>query len=277
MTLDDSVNEVLRKIGRNIMNFQQLEHLLKFIVANGSFSGYVSEVSLNMEQKAASIKKQTMGQLVGRYLESTNPKYQELSDEPEELKEAFISFKFHTECDSIYYETKKDALAQMVSDRNELVHHMLPKFNTNSIESCIQINKKLDEQNKKIISEINELKQKADSLQEGKKILGEFLTSNEGKKQFELSWLRQSRLVLLLGDIAVQTARADGWASINIAGHLIKQHAPEEVAVLKERYGHKSLKALILATEIFDIYEEPTEKGFRLLYKLKSEWALSNA
>ena len=130
---------------------QQLEHLLKFIVANGSFSGYVSEVSLNMEQKAASIKKQTMGQLVGRYLESTNPKYQELSDEPEELKEAFISFKFHTECDSIYYETKKDALAQMVSDRNELVHHMLPKFNTNSIESCIQINKKLDEQNKKII------------------------------------------------------------------------------------------------------------------------------
>jgi len=277
MTLENSVNEVLRKIGRNIMNFQQLEHLLKFIVANGSFSGYASEVGLNIEQKAVSIQKQTMGQLVGQYLETTNPECQELSDEPDELKEAFVSFKFHTECDSVYFETKKDALAQMVSDRNELVHHMLPKFNTNSIESCIQINKNLDEQNKKIISEINELRQKVDSLQEGKKILGEFLNSNEGKKLFELSWLRQSRLVLLLGDIALQTARTDGWASINIAGQLIKQYAPEEVAVQKERYGYKSLKALILATEVFDIYEEETEKGFRVLYKLKPEWALSNA
>lgn len=277
MTLEDSVNEVLRKIGRNMMLFQQLEHLLKFIIANGSFSGYASELSLKKEQKAVSVQKQTMGQLVGQYLETTNPENQELSDEPEELKEAFFSFKFHTECDAVYYETKKDALAQMVSDRNELVHHMLPKFNTNSIESCIQIDKQLDEQREKIINEINELRQKVDSLQEGKKILAEFLDSDEGKKQFELSWLRQSRLVLLLGDIAVQTARSDGWASINMAGQLIKQHAPEEVAVLKERYGHKSLKALILATEVFDVFEEPTEKGFRVLYKLKSNWKLSNA
>ncbi|MGZ8193819.1 MAG: hypothetical protein ACXWTW_09740, partial [Methylobacter sp.] len=161
--------------------------------------------------------------------------------------------------------------------RNELVHHLLPKFDTKSVESCIQIEKQLDEQRKKILSEINELRQKVDSLQEGKKILAEFLSSDEGKKQFELTWLRQSRLVLLLGDIAVQTARADGWASINIAGQLIRQHAPEEIASLKERYGHKSLKALILTTEIFDLYEEPTDKGFRILYRLKSGWELSNA
>lgn len=277
MALEDSVNEVLRKIGRNMMLFQQFEHLLKFIVANGSFSGFVSEVSSNIEQRAASVQKQTMGQLVGQYLKTTNPEYQELSDEPEELKEGFISFKFHTECDSIYYETKKDALAQIVSDRNDLVHHILPRFDTNSLESCMQIEKQLDEQREKILREINELKQKVNSLQEVKKKVAEFLTSDEGNKQFELSWLRQSRLVLLLGDIAVQTARADGWASINIAGQLVKQHAPEEVAVLKERYGHKSLKALLIETEIFDIFEEPTEKGFRVLYRLKSGWKLSNA
>jgi len=165
----------------------------------------------------------------------------------------------------------------MVSHRNELVHHLLPKFDTKSIESCIQIEKLLDEQRDKILLEINELRQIVNSLQEGKKILAEFLISDEGKQQFELSWLRQSRLVLLLGDIAVQTARTDGWASINIAGQLIRQHAPEEIASLKERYGHKSLKALILATEIFDLYEEPTDKGFRILYRLKSGWVLSNA
>mgnify|MGYP003625409837 CR=1 len=44
MQLKDLVADVLRKIGRNMMLFQQLEHLLKFIVANGNLSGYSSEL-----------------------------------------------------------------------------------------------------------------------------------------------------------------------------------------------------------------------------------------
>ena len=64
VSLEDSVNEVLRKIGRNMLLFQNVEHLLKFIIANGSFSGYVSELSLKKEQRAASIQKQTLGQLI---------------------------------------------------------------------------------------------------------------------------------------------------------------------------------------------------------------------
>ena len=75
------------------------------------------------------------------------------------------------------------------------------------------------------------------------------------------------------GDIATQIGRPDGWALMNVAGQLIKQNAPEELAILKEKYGHKSLKSLILATEIFDVYEESTQKGgIRVLYKLKSGW-----
>ena len=46
--------------------------------------------------------------------------------------------------------------------------------------------------------------------------------------------------------------------------------AEKEIALLKERYGHKSLKKLMLATEIFDIHEEATRKGgVRVLYRLK--------
>lgn len=277
MDIENSVNEVLRKIGRNMMLFQQLEHLLKFIIINGSMSGYASEIRSNIERRASNVQKQTMGQLVGQYIETTNPDAHDTSNEPEELQEAFLSFKFHIECDSFYYDSKKEALAKLVSERNELVHHLLPEFNSNSIESCIKIGNQLDKQADYVRHEIADLKAKANALQEGRKKLAEFLNSDEGKKEFELSWLRQSRLVLLLGDIAIQTARNDGWALVNIAGQLVKQHAPEEITVLKERYGHKSLKALILATEIFDLYEEPTKKGLRLLYRLKHGWKLSNA
>lgn len=257
--------------------FQQLEQLLKFIVGNGRISGYASELKNIKVKQAARINNQTMGQLVGQYIESANPDNAENSSEPEEITEAYISFNFRIDSDSVFYETKKETLARLVSERNELVHHLLPRFDTSSAKSCKELGKQLDVQSEMIRKEILETKAIANALHEGRKELAIFLNSDEGKKQFELSFLRQSRLVLLLGDIATQMKRSDGWALMNVAGQLVKQHAPEELALLKEKYGHKSLKSLILATEIFDVYEEPTQKGgVRVLYRLKSDWKLSN-
>ena len=278
MSIEDSVNEVLRKIGRNMMLFQQLEQLLKFIVANGKLSGYASELENIKDKQSASINKQTMGQLIGQYIENTNPDREEISSEPEEITEAYISFDFHVEAELIYYETKKEALAQLVSERNELVHHLLPKFETGSVKSCKMIEENLDDQSEKIRFEIKEMEAIAKALDDGRKTMADFFGSEEGKKQFNLSFLRQSRIVLLLGDIATQIKRPDGWVLMNIAGQLVKQHAPEELALLKERHGCKSLKNLILKTEIFDVYEEETEKGgIRVLYRLKPGWELSQA
>jgi len=277
MPLEDSVNEVLRKIGRNMVLFQQLEHLLKFLVANGELSGYASDLENIKKKRANSIKNQTMGQLVGQYIENTNPDCEEHSSEPEEIKDVYLSFNFRIGCDSIYFEAKKEALARMVSERNELVHHLLPDFDTSSVKSCEELGGKLDCQSEKIRKEIKEMQAIAKALTEGKKELAIFLSSEEGKKQWKLSFLRQSRLALLLGDIATQTERSDGWALMNIAGQLVKHHAPEELALLKKSYGHKSLKGFILATEMFDIYEEATKKGgVRVLYRLKPGWKLSN-
>jgi len=276
--LENAKNEVLRKIGRNMLLFQQVEHMLKFLIANGKVAGNFSEVKGNQEQQAATIHKQTMGQLVGQFLDNTFSECEESTEEPIELKEAYVSFTFRVESDAVYYETKKQALASILSDRNELVHHLLPRFNPHSIESCLETDQHLDQQREKLLPEIGMLRSMIDTLQEGKKKLTEFLNSKEGKKQFKLSWLRQSRLVILLGEIATQAARPEGWTLLNTAGQLIRQHAPEEMAALNQRYGHKTLKGLILATELFDIKEEPTDKGgIRVLYRLKPDWVLHNA
>ncbi len=66
--LDYAKDEVLRKIGRNMLLYQQLEQLLKFLTANGQFSGYASEIWKNKAQKEKKIKKETMGKLVGRFI-----------------------------------------------------------------------------------------------------------------------------------------------------------------------------------------------------------------
>jgi len=51
-------------------------------------------------------------------------------------------------------------------------------------------------------------------MQDAKKAFAEFFNSDDGKKQFELLWLRQSRLVLLLTDVPTKAARPDGWTSL---------------------------------------------------------------
>jgi hypothetical protein len=51
----------------------------------------------------------------------------------------------------------------------------------------------------------------------------------------------------------------------------------EEMISIKNQYNFQGLKELILATKIFNIYEEPTKKGGkRVLYRLKDEWKLSS-
>lgn len=276
MTIYDAVNEVYRKIGRNVILFQKLELLLKFIVANGRFSGTAEDLKERIAQRANNINKQTMGTLVGHYIEHSNPACEESSSESEEKKGLFFSFGFRIECDSNYYETKKKELARMVSERNELIHNLLPSFDINSLESCDEIGKKLDDQSENIRREIKELKYYATTLNEARKEMLSFYASEQGKKQLHLAFSQESRLVWMLANAATQVKRPDGWALMSMAGQLVKHYAPEEYSQLKEKYGYKSLKALILATDIFDVYEEATEEGgVRVLYRLKSGWDCS--
>ncbi len=262
------------------MLFQHLEHLLKYLVANSSISGYVSELMSQEEKRRATINKQTMGQLIGQYIEISNPEPREVLEEPKNLKqEQFIWLKYGLG-DSTYYDTKKKALAKIVDDRNELIHHILPQFDPTSIESCAQIEKKLNEQRDNIVRQIDDLKLEIDALQESVKLMGSFLNSPVGRKELERveAFSKRSSLIWLLTDIAEQTARPDGWTSIDRAGYLIKQRVPEEIASLKEFFGYTSLKAFILDAKIFNVYEEPTNNGsIRILYRKKPDSELSNA
>lgn len=275
MKNEEFVDDVLRKVGRNVVLFQQLEQLLKFVVANGNLAGFASELKTLKEAQENKINKQTLGTLVGQYVENSNPESNTQSTEPEEIDEAYFSFSFRIECDDDYYESRKEALARLVTERNDLIHHLLPRFDMKSAQSCRALSKELDEQSEKIRLEINRIKATAKALNDGRKEMAAYLQSEEVWRELELSFLRQSRLVLMLGDIATQMSREDGWTSISSAGHLIKEHAPEEFDQMKEKHGYSSLKKLIQASEIFDIHEEATSKGGeRILYRLKAGWEL---
>lgn len=247
--------------------FQQMEYGLKFLIAKGKIEGCISEIKGNLEHRAEDIYKRTMGQLVGQYLENT---YSEENEEhPEEPREAYFSLTLMLNNDAASYEAKKQTFASLVAERNDLIHHLIPRLNSDSAESWIKVERYLDNQREKLLPELDQLMTIVNRFQEILKVLEGFLASDEGKRAFKSSW-QQSRLALLLGEIADQDARHDGWTLLSIAGKLVWQDAPEEMATLNSRYGHKSLKSLLLATELFDVAEEPTVKGgTRVLYRRK--------
>lgn len=270
--LEDAKNEVLRKIGRNVLLFQQMEKLLKFLIVNGKIEGYTDELKSKQEQRTETIYKKTMGKLVGDYIEDTFSDFKNIPQTPRDSKRLYISFGLNLETDAVNYENKKKILAEIVADRNELIHNLLPNYDLNSIEGCRGIEEHLDQQREKLLPELNELKNFIETLVETKKLFSDFLNSDEGKKRF-FSPMRGGRILYYLGEIASQVVRPDGWTPLSVAGKIIWKQKPEEITDVFKKYGHKTLKGLILATEIFEIKEEPTKNGgIQVLYRLKPGW-----
>jgi hypothetical protein len=262
-------NEVLRKIGRNVILFQQMEQLLKFLLANGSFSSTVSNISdlkTKLEKRITTVQKQTMGQVANQFLENTFSEDEE--DTQEELKETLFSFRYRIQCDEAQFEERKIALTSLVAERNDLIHHLLPKWQMQSYESSIEIEQYLDQQREKILPELEWLKANFDFFKE----YLSFMASDEGQKEVDLSILRQTPIVTLLFNIGEQNARPDGWVVLKNAEEIIQQHLPEGLSNLEKLYGYKKLDEIILATEFFDLAEEVTTKGdIRLLYRIKPD------
>lgn len=272
LLLAKQTKEIHRKIGRNVILYQQLEKLLKLIVGNIEVSGPVSKIKEILESNRTKTNTKTMGHLVTRYLDNNDPARAEEEDEEQEITEALYSFSFRIETSEENHKRTKEALEKIVAGRNKLVHHIITEFDFKSTDSLGMLNEELEEQTKDVEREIKYLQIVARDMISAQQQHSNYLSSAEFKSHFELVWLRGSRLVNVLVEIVKQIGKKDGCVPLSVAGALLVKHVPGDKASMKERYGHSSLKGLILATGMFDILEEPTSNGgTRLLYKFKEK------
>lgn len=270
--LEIAKNEVLLKIGRNVLGFQFVEKALKCLIMNGKIDGTISELHAKQRQLSEAIQKQTMGKLVGKYLSNISSPLPENMEAPEGLNEMHFAFLFSVG-DASYHQSKTQTLASIVEERNELIHHFLERFDLITIESCLAANLFLEQQHIKLRQEANELSSKLNLLIKAKKMLAEYIGSGQFMKDYEYFTSGQSRITVLLAEIAAQFARTDGWTLLSTAGQKLWQQAPEEMANLKKCKKFGNLKQFILETQVYDVTEEPSDKsGTRPLYRLKSDW-----
>ncbi len=262
--LDSIKNEIYLKIGKNIILFQRIEFLLKFLISHQSFSSEIKEIKLTLEQQHQLLEKTTLGKLINQFL-GLEPTFKNINDNQNvDDTRALISFEWKILVEPSSYEEKKKLLKLLVAERNDLVHHFYEKFDLTSIDELEEANQYLDEQYRKIKLEF-------ENLQALTKFLIE-VYQQELPNLVKIVMLQSSRLVQQLFEIAEKKHRDDGWTILSEAERLIRQEAPEEIDMLKKTFKQKSLKNLMIATELFEFIEETTTKGgMRVLYRIKSE------
>jgi hypothetical protein len=231
-----------RRIGRNLLRFQEIEHGLKFMMpyVHPEARGGGLDAFMRMRTETAS---GTLGILVGRYKEAIKTEPPELFDEE---------------------------LQKLVDARNELVHNFLrlPGIDWMSPDSIDAANQHLDKQFeacqfiyefirantgtllREILAmptydtdEFSEIRRKLDaSLPTDVEIVN--LTDPE-----KTDW-RRTRIVKLLKEAEAESKTPDGMTFLSFAGDYIRRNA---TGIEPKFYGVLRLVDVLIASKLFEI------------------------
>lgn len=261
--LKEIKDDVFREIGKNVLLLQQVERLLKLLVGRGRIQGVATSLEAQRAKRIAGTEMQTLGMLFEKFSTEVLGPGAEEDIRKAKTSEAYVSFSFRIEGDSAFQDEQKVAMDELVKQRNELVHHFIAKWDWKSVASMQEAYRHLILQREQAEAQRVFLANAWQSFQE----YAAFLASAEAAKQFELAWLRQSKIVNLLREAAIRFARPDGWLAIARAGKFVHDNAREDLDRIKEYYGFRTLRALIAGVGLFELKEEPTDNGVREMFR----------
>jgi hypothetical protein len=159
--------EALRKLGRNIVNFSKIEGVLKYLLSVTQIDGLSTSTRNRFVDNYERFRQHTLGRLV-RNLHDTV-----LVDDSQSKPQLFKV----TYSDSDFLNAQKQALSDIVLERNKLIHEDLALLDTSSIEDYYELISFLDEQNPRLLAHLEELGWMLTSCIEAVKDLQSFIKS----------------------------------------------------------------------------------------------------
>ena len=181
--LDDLQDEVFRGIGRNVLNLQKMEGMLKFIVSSTGKLGSTQDPAQSLEELERSMKSRKkaidrlpLGRLVGDLPKTLQPNEtdQEKTVDSENGYCIEISIRVG---DKNFTNELSQALREIVKERNELIHKRLIHFDLRSVKSCRELLRELDQQRARIKPQFERLSSICTSLRDHFKELKEYIDS----------------------------------------------------------------------------------------------------
>jgi hypothetical protein len=170
-------DDTLRKIGRNVVNFQKLEQALKALVRLSSSTGSQSRPLPVFPRQTKRLKRAGLAEAASQfnrvlYTEASPP------ETPPASTEVRISHTFSLQLDSNAEEQRKE-LAALARERNHLVHTDLYAIDFSSESACLELCDRLDSQNHRILGYLEFVRSIRDTHSMALKALLAYVESNE--------------------------------------------------------------------------------------------------
>lgn len=258
-------HEVQRKLGRCMLRLQQYERLLKTMVAGMAVKGPIERFQAAQDQKLADIRTKTLGILVGMFTGNhLNAALSDVEARPDDdtgsgiqsVDVAGASIRFNISMSPERYAQSKNGLAELVALRNELVHHLIERFDIFDENGCSAALTHLDACYEKIDAHFERLNDWAKSLAETQALASSFLQSKSFEDMFvhsinpdgSVCWARSTIVECL--QKAETACQMDGWTSLDAAIEFIAKENRDQVP---SRYGCKTWRQVLRKSGVFEL------------------------
>ncbi|KJK15332.1 hypothetical protein UB46_37625 [Burkholderiaceae bacterium 16] len=228
------MDEVLLKMGRNLLLNQQVEHLLKAILGLARIEGTPADAPARLEARNAALTTTPMGGLQRRFRNEllVGPEDHPQNQEPADPSLPWFSTTIRFDLEPPDREALEADLDALTANRNELAHHFLPRWQPGSASSLAEASDHLDRQRERILAMHHRLKSMHSSMAETLQAAANFWASSEGTAAMELMHLQSSRMIELLEEVAAAPKRVDGWTDLAYAADVVHRLEPEALVGL---------------------------------------------
>jgi len=268
-SLVDVQREVQRKLGRNLLRIQQLEVMVKAMVAHSVVETQSGDMHSFLDKRKNEVAKKTLGQVVGDLttdlLSLPLSEEEQQQDHPGDPTKILIRTSSRIEMSQEDHQRMQQRLAELVDLRNDIVHHFIDNHDIWTEEGCIQADAYLDNGFRLIDERFEELRKIAQHQDQARKIMANFMQSPDYMK-FVLhgvfpggagvAWT-SCTIVNLLRD-AEDALAEEGWTQLAKAIEYITEREPTHTP---KRYGCSSWRQVLHESALFNIRREQSDQG----------------
>lgn len=259
--------EMQQKLGRCMLRLQQYERLLKAMVATISLEGHPEDLPGVRSQQEAATSKKSLGALVGRFTGNCLTENRPTTEDPtadvspgDEATDApWFRIRLNIAMSLERHEQATAALAELVAMRNDLVHHLIERFDISEESGCLAATRHLQDCYQKIDDHLGQLKEWSDGQANVRQLAASFMQSTEFENAFvhginpdgTVCWER-STIVECLRD-AENACSVKGWASVDAAINFVMREHRDQTP---SRYGCKTWRQVLMKSGQFELRSE---------------------
>lgn len=256
-------DEVLRRVGRNMVLFQQIEDMLKRVLRLADVKFELDPATHQHSMKMADESRSTLGQLAGRFtndvmVDTSSHHAQAVAGAvADDVRTVQLAVAYHVQMEADHFAVMEANLAMVTEERNELAHHFLPHWRPDDDAAMEAALAYLDAQREKVLPVWSFLASQVRGIHD----FYQHTLTGPVPELLVKALSAGNTLAEWMAKYVKTHGNADGWAYLDQAGSVVEREAPGLLKQAKQELACKTLKAALLKLERFEVMEEPLANG----------------